>query len=129
VWVIELENQGYAQSFGTPSADPYLARTLPRMGVLLAGYYGIGRSSAANYLAQVSAQAPSLATQADCPVWTPFPVFAAGRDRPHPRGDGPGPHSPARSFPRRNRRSPPPAAEMRIGSVSGIVSTIIDNQQ
>ena len=32
VWVIELENQGYAQSFGTPSADPYLARTLPRMG-------------------------------------------------------------------------------------------------
>ena len=25
VWVIELENQGYAQSFGTPSADPYLA--------------------------------------------------------------------------------------------------------
>src|SRR5271165_1634420 len=32
VWVIELENLGYAQSFGTPSADPYLARTLPRMG-------------------------------------------------------------------------------------------------
>src|SRR5271157_5044981 len=31
VWVIELENQGYAQSFGTPSADPYLARTLPRL--------------------------------------------------------------------------------------------------
>ncbi len=27
VWVIELENQGYAQS----SADPYLARTLPRL--------------------------------------------------------------------------------------------------
>jgi hypothetical protein len=35
VWVIELENQGYAQSFGTPSADPYLATTLPRMGALL----------------------------------------------------------------------------------------------
>ena len=30
-WVINLENQGYQQSFGTPSADPYLARTLPRM--------------------------------------------------------------------------------------------------
>ena len=64
VWVIELENQGHAQSFGTPSADPYLAWTLPRMGVLLAGCYGIGRSSAANYVAQVSGQAPSLATQA-----------------------------------------------------------------
>jgi hypothetical protein len=73
VWVIELENQGYAQSFGTPAADPYLARTLPRMGALLENYYAIGHSSAANYVAQVSGQAPSLGTQADCPVWTPVP--------------------------------------------------------
>ena len=73
VWVIELENQGYAQSFGTPSADPYLARTLPRMGALLENYYAIGHSSAANYIAQISGQAPNLATQSDCPVWTPFP--------------------------------------------------------
>ncbi len=72
VWVIELENQGYAQSFGTPSADPYLARTLPRMGALLENYYAIGHASAANYVAQVSGQAPSLGTQADCPVWIPF---------------------------------------------------------
>ena len=28
-----------------------------------------------------------------------------------------------------NRRSPPPPAEMRVGSVSGIVSIVIDNQQ
>src|SRR6201993_1164616 len=73
VWVIELENQGYAQSFGTPSADPYLAVTLPRIGALLENYYGIGHASAANYIAEVSGQSPSLATQADCPVWTPFP--------------------------------------------------------
>jgi phosphatidylinositol-3-phosphatase len=79
VWVIELENQGYQQSFGTPSADPYLARTLPRMGALLESYYGIGHSSAANYIALVSGQAPSLGTQADCPLWTPFPgQFIAG---------------------------------------------------
>ena len=73
VWVIELENQGYAQSFGTPSADPYLATTLPRTGALLENYYAIGHSSAANYIAQVSGQAPDIATQIDCPVWTPFP--------------------------------------------------------
>ena len=73
VWVIELENRGYAQSFGTPAADPYLARTLPRMGVLLKNYHAIGHSSAANYVAQVSGQAPSPGTQIDCPVWTPFP--------------------------------------------------------
>jgi phosphatidylinositol-3-phosphatase len=72
VWVIELENQGYQQSFGTPAADPYLARTLPRMGALLENYYGIGHASAANYVAEVSGQAPSLGTQADCPVWIPF---------------------------------------------------------
>jgi hypothetical protein len=73
VWVIELENRGYTQTFGNPSADPYLARTLPRMGALLVNYYAIGHSSAANYVAQVSGQAPDLGTQADCPLWTPFP--------------------------------------------------------
>ena len=72
VWVIELENQGYAQSFGTPAADPYLARTLPGMGALLENYYAIGHASAANYVAQVSGQAPDLGTQFDCPVWFPF---------------------------------------------------------
>ena len=73
VWVIELENKGYAQSFGTPAADPYLTRTLPRMGALLENYYAIGHASADNYIAQVSGQAPTLATQADCPFWIPFP--------------------------------------------------------
>jgi hypothetical protein len=72
VWVIELENQGYQHSFGTPSADPYLARTLPRLGALLEDYYGIGHASADNYVAEVSGQAPSLGTQADCPIWIPF---------------------------------------------------------
>ena len=42
-------------------------------GALLENYYGIGHSSAANYVAQVSGQAPSLGTQSDCPVWIPFP--------------------------------------------------------
>jgi hypothetical protein len=82
VWVIELENQGYAQSFGTPAADPYLAQTLPQMGALLQNYYAIGHSSAANYIAQVPGQAPDIATQIDCPVWTPFPgQVMAGPDR------------------------------------------------
>jgi phosphatidylinositol-3-phosphatase len=61
------------QSFGTPSADPYLAKTLLRMGALLENYYAIGHASADNYIAQVSGQAPDLGTQADCPLWIPFP--------------------------------------------------------
>ena len=42
-------------------------------GGLLEDYYAIGHSSAANYIAQVSGQAPDIATQIDCPVWIPFP--------------------------------------------------------
>ena len=88
VWVIELENQGYAQSFGTPSADPYLAETLPRMGALLENYYAIGHSSADNYIAQVSGQAPTLATQADCPLWIPFPGHVAAGPYHQVLGEG-----------------------------------------
>ncbi|MGO9557886.1 MAG: phosphoesterase, partial [Acidimicrobiales bacterium] len=40
VWVIVLENEDYATTFGDPSADPYLAKTLPSKGVLLEDYYG-----------------------------------------------------------------------------------------
>jgi phosphatidylinositol-3-phosphatase len=86
VRVIELENQGYAQSFGTPSADPHLATTLPQMGALLENYYAIGHSSAANYVAQVSGQAPDIATHSDCPLWAPF----AGRVIPGPCHQVPG---------------------------------------
>src|SRR4051812_33545976 len=32
VWVIVLENEGYESTFGNPSADPYLAQTLPSQG-------------------------------------------------------------------------------------------------
>ena len=74
VWVIELENQGYTQSFGTPSADPYLARTLPQMGARLENYYAIGHSSAANYVAQVPGQAPNIATQSAARCGRPSPA-------------------------------------------------------
>ncbi len=72
VWVIELENEGYPQSFGNPSIDPYLARTLPKMGALVKNYFGTGHASADNYISQISGQAPDTATQNDCGVWTRF---------------------------------------------------------
>lgn len=73
VWVIELENQGFAQSFGNPAADPYLARTLRGEGALLTNYFAIGHNSADNYIAQISGQAPNVLTQVDCPLWVPLP--------------------------------------------------------
>ncbi|HEY2441779.1 MAG TPA: alkaline phosphatase family protein [Streptosporangiaceae bacterium] len=72
VWFIELENEGYKQTFGDPSADPYLATTLPGMGALLTNYYAVGHDSLDNYVAQVSGQSPDFATMNDCGIWTRF---------------------------------------------------------
>jgi hypothetical protein len=73
VRVIEPENQRYAQSPGTPAADPYPARTLPRTRALPQHYYALGHASADNPIAQVPGQAPTLATQADRPPRIPAP--------------------------------------------------------
>jgi phosphatidylinositol-3-phosphatase len=72
VWYIDLENEGYPQSFGDPSADPYLATTLTGMGALLKNYYAVGHNSLDNYIAQISGQAPDQATEDDCGTWKPF---------------------------------------------------------
>ena len=79
VWVIDLENEGFTQSFADPAADPYLGRTLPGEGALLTNFFAIGHNSADNYIAQVSGQAPNILTQEDCPVWVPLPDVTVGR--------------------------------------------------
>jgi hypothetical protein len=66
IFVILLENQGYAATFGNPTADPYLAKTLPSQGALLTEYYGTGHESNDNYISLVSGQPPNPDNQADC---------------------------------------------------------------
>ena len=69
VFVIVLENEGYAATFEDPGADPYLATTLPSEGALApTDYDAIGHESNDNYIAMVSGQAPNPQTQADCQV-------------------------------------------------------------
>jgi phosphatidylinositol-3-phosphatase len=72
VWVIMLENENYAGTFGDPEADPYLARTLPSEGALLENYYGTGHESNDNYISIVSGQPPNPETQADCQAYDDF---------------------------------------------------------
>jgi hypothetical protein len=72
VFVIVLENEGYAATFGNPSADPYLARTLPAQGALLEKYYATGHASNDNYISLVSGQPPNTQNQADCPTFDNF---------------------------------------------------------
>src|ERR1700693_3954228 len=72
VFVIVLENQGYASAFGTPAADPYLAQALPAQGALLENYYTTGHESNDNYISLVSGQPPNAENQADCPRFDNF---------------------------------------------------------
>jgi hypothetical protein len=72
VFVIVLENEGYAATFGNPGADPYLAQTLPSQGALLESYYATGHASNDNYVSLVSGQPPNAQNQADCPKFDNF---------------------------------------------------------
>ena len=74
VFVIVLENEDYASTFGSPAADPYLAKVLPSEGTLLAMYYGIGHNSNDNYIAMISGQPPNPDTQLDCSTFVNFPA-------------------------------------------------------
>jgi hypothetical protein len=64
--VIELENEGYAATFGPGSVATYLNGTLRKQGELLQKYYAIGHVSLDNYIAQVSGQSPNQDTSVDC---------------------------------------------------------------
>ncbi|HEV7495565.1 alkaline phosphatase family protein [Baekduia sp.] len=70
VFLIVLENEDAGTTFSADSPAPYLTKTLRRRGAFIPNYYGIGHHSLSNYLALISGQAPTLATQADCPTFT-----------------------------------------------------------
>lgn len=72
VFVINIENKGYTETWGDESAAPYLAKTLRSKGVLMNYYYGTAHNSLPNYLAQISGQAPNPMTQSDCQTYSAF---------------------------------------------------------
>jgi phosphatidylinositol-3-phosphatase len=72
VFVINIENKGYDETWGDTSAAPYLAHKLRKQGVLLNYYYGTAHNSLPNYIAQISGQAPNLSTQLDCGIYSKF---------------------------------------------------------
>ncbi|MDR6863651.1 alkaline phosphatase family protein [Phycicoccus sp. 3266] len=72
VFVINLENKGYDETWGPGSAAPYLSQTLRAKGNLLSQYYGTAHNSLPNYVAQVTGQGPDSQTQADCQVYSDF---------------------------------------------------------
>ena len=72
MFVIVLENEGYATTFGDPVRRPLPGKTLPAQGALLENYYATGHESNDNYISLVSGQPPNVENQADCQVFTDF---------------------------------------------------------
>jgi phospholipase C len=72
VFVINLENKGYDETFGPSSPATYLSRDLRAQGQLMTQYHGTAHNSLPNYLAQVSGQGPNPQTQGDCQVYSDF---------------------------------------------------------
>jgi hypothetical protein len=66
VFVIVLENESESTTFGPGAPSPYLAKTLPSLGVFVPNYYAVGHNSLDNYIAMISGQAPNPDTRADC---------------------------------------------------------------
>ena len=80
VFVIVLENENAAQTFGSNSPAPYLAHTLSAQGLLLANYYAVTHESLGNYVALLSGQGSNPDTQSDCQVYTDLLPGAMGPD-------------------------------------------------
>jgi hypothetical protein len=76
VFLISLASPGYEAAFGTTSQMPYLSATLRPQGVLLTNFSLLDPAALPNGIAAISGQAPTAATQADCPEYERclFPV-------------------------------------------------------
>jgi phosphatidylinositol-3-phosphatase len=78
VFMIVLENEGAATTFGPGSPAPYLSKTLRAAGAYVPNYYGTGHNSNDNYIAMISGQAPNPATQEDCLLFSDFGSNSTG---------------------------------------------------
>jgi hypothetical protein len=82
VWIVVLENEDAASTFGSSSEAPYLAHTLTAQGMTLPNYFAVTHESLGNYIAMISGQSSNVDTQADCQVFTdltPGPIGADGQ--------------------------------------------------
>ena len=78
VFVINLENESYADTWAPASPAAYLNTTLRARGQLLTQYFAIGHVSLDNYIAEISGQAPNPQTQSDCVTFKEFASTGTG---------------------------------------------------
>ena len=80
MFVIVLENEDAADTFGNAAKSPYLARRLTEQGEFIPNYYGTTHFSLGNYIAMVSGQSSNPQTQADCLFYTEMLPGTIGPD-------------------------------------------------
>ena len=80
VFVVNLENKDYSETFGAGSPAVYLNKTLLPKGQLLDNYYGTAHNSLPNYVAQLSGQGPNPQTQGDCQIYSDFHLVTMTSD-------------------------------------------------
>jgi hypothetical protein len=81
VFVINLENKSFDETWGAASKVPYLSQALKAQGLFLDQYFAVAHVSLPNYIAEISGQGPSKATQADCIAgYTEFVQTGTGSD-------------------------------------------------
>src|SRR3954452_24649864 len=78
VFIINLENKGFEETWGAGSPATFLNGTLRPKGQLLTQYYGTAHFSLGNYIAQISGQGPNADTQADCTTYKEFVSTGTG---------------------------------------------------
>ena len=66
--VVDLENEAEDTTFGPGSPATFLNGTLLKQGELISNYFATGHASLDNYISQISGQAPTEETSADCLV-------------------------------------------------------------
>jgi hypothetical protein len=86
ILVVDMENEGFSATWGPGSPATYLNGTLRHEGELIDNYYGTGHNSLPNYIGQVSGQAPTKLTKADCSLssGTVYVNVSPGTDDPFP---------------------------------------------
>ena len=87
VFVVNLENKNYDETFGPDSPATYLSKDLAAKGALLEQYFAIGHVSLDNYIAEITGQGPSKQTQIDCFTYNDFVSTGTG-DLGQALGDG-----------------------------------------
>ena len=59
VFLVNLENKSFDETWGASSQAPYLSQTLVAKGQFLSQYFAIGHVSLDNYIAEISGQGPA----------------------------------------------------------------------